>query len=424
MDVALPRDRRAFLVALAADEGDLEGRDGRERVLRGADVVRPVAGRAARGERVARASGPCRAATSRAASPPSSWHAPQSTFLSGASWGSSLPSRSAWQLTHARLAWIEAAKPFSETKSDTVRPLRSRREILLAVAGQAVRVLLRVRRPVAGQASRTRRESRLRSTSRAAADEPLLLSRRHRRVSHGTGRLASRPATINRPFGSFGRLGRTVGLSVAREARRRPLDAREPQRRPRVVEAQDGDDAPLERRRQADEAASHLPAAARARTGAARRSTSPRAPGARAATARPAARERHDQPVARGHRGQALADELEPRAGPAHVADGGREPAERAAASARSAERHARLAAGLAGPRGAARRAPRAAAAVGLRRRSRSAGVIAIRPARGRQPVTVPWTSIGARARGWSSPGRGACPREARCPPSAASAPG
>ena len=44
-----------------------------------------------------------------------SWQAPQSTFLSGVSCGSSLPSRSAWQFTHCRLPWIEPAKAFSET---------------------------------------------------------------------------------------------------------------------------------------------------------------------------------------------------------------------------------------------------------------------------------------------------------------------
>ena len=44
-----------------------------------------------------------------------SWHAAQSTFWGGVSCGSSLPSRSVWQLTHWRLPWIEPAKAFSAT---------------------------------------------------------------------------------------------------------------------------------------------------------------------------------------------------------------------------------------------------------------------------------------------------------------------
>ena len=68
-----------------------------------------------------------------------------------------------------------------------------------------------------------------------------------------------------------------------------------------------------------------------------------------AAAPRAAAGERHHQPVARGHRGQALADQLEPRAGPARVADGGREPAQEGRRVRPQRERHARLPAGLAG---------------------------------------------------------------------------
>ena len=44
-----------------------------------------------------------------------SWQSPQFTFLSGASCGSSLPWRSAWQFTHCRLPWIDAANAFSPT---------------------------------------------------------------------------------------------------------------------------------------------------------------------------------------------------------------------------------------------------------------------------------------------------------------------
>ena len=54
-----------------------------------------------------------------------SWQSPQFTFRVSASWGSSLPESSAWQLTHCRLPWIDAANAFSGTYSDTVRPLRS-----------------------------------------------------------------------------------------------------------------------------------------------------------------------------------------------------------------------------------------------------------------------------------------------------------
>ena len=54
-----------------------------------------------------------------------SWHGAQSTFCRGASCGSSLPWRSAWQFTHSRPPWIEPANAFSLTNSDTVWPLRS-----------------------------------------------------------------------------------------------------------------------------------------------------------------------------------------------------------------------------------------------------------------------------------------------------------
>ena len=54
-----------------------------------------------------------------------SWQAPQSTLSSGASCGSSLPWRSAWQFTHSRPPCIDAPKAFSFTNSDTVWPLRS-----------------------------------------------------------------------------------------------------------------------------------------------------------------------------------------------------------------------------------------------------------------------------------------------------------
>ncbi len=54
-----------------------------------------------------------------------SWQVPHSTFAGVASCGSSLPARSAWQSTHCTLPWTDAAKAFSETWSETVRPLRS-----------------------------------------------------------------------------------------------------------------------------------------------------------------------------------------------------------------------------------------------------------------------------------------------------------
>ena len=115
VDVALPHDDRALLVALAAGEGHLERRDRGEAGpwppgCRGRRGRRRRSGRASRP-----ASSPCRGARPRAASSPSSWQAPQSTFWRGASWGSSLPARSAWQLTHSSPPWIEPAKAFSAT---------------------------------------------------------------------------------------------------------------------------------------------------------------------------------------------------------------------------------------------------------------------------------------------------------------------
>src|ERR1017187_2914869 len=56
--------------------------------------------------------------------PSSLWQEPQLTLLRGTEWGSSLPSRSAWQLVHDNEPCTEPPNFFWSTKSETVRAPR------------------------------------------------------------------------------------------------------------------------------------------------------------------------------------------------------------------------------------------------------------------------------------------------------------
>src|SRR5512134_2146023 len=90
----------------------------------------------------------------------------------------------------------------------------------------------------------------------------------------------------------------------AATGRTRPLHGREVKRRPRVIEAENGEDALPEGRRKAEEAAADLlppdPPRPPLRPHPHRLEHEARGP----AAPRPAARERHDEPVSRRDEGQ------------------------------------------------------------------------------------------------------------------------